>query len=125
MTILTNQELLLKIADDMELLSKSIRRFGKNIVPGEPDTVSGSEDTVVRVPAPVGDNTSAASPVDDLDPESNPILTLEVVREVLARKSVSGKSAEVQALIHKYGADRLSRIDPAHYTAIVAEAEML
>ena len=53
------------------------------------------------------------------------MLTLEDVRPVLAQKSVEGHTAEVQALIHKYGADKLSQVDPAHYADILHEAEVL
>ena len=53
------------------------------------------------------------------------MLTLEDVRSVLAQKSVEGHTAEVQALIRKYGADRLSQVDPAHYADLLHEAEVL
>lgn len=53
------------------------------------------------------------------------ILTLEDVRAVLAQKSVEGHTAAVQALIRKYGADKLSRVDPAHYADLLREAEVL
>ena len=50
---------------------------------------------------------------------------LEKVRAVLAEKSVQGKRKEVQALILKHGAQRLSDIDPGHYASLLAEAEVL
>jgi hypothetical protein len=53
------------------------------------------------------------------------MLTLEDVRPVLAQKSVEGHTAKVQALIRKYGADKLSQVDPAHYADILDEAEVL
>ena len=52
-------------------------------------------------------------------------LVLEDVRSVLAQKSVEGHTAQVQALIRKYGADRLSQVDPAHYADLLHEAEVL
>lgn len=51
--------------------------------------------------------------------------TLEEVRGLLARKSQEGKSAEVKALIEKFGASRLSEIQPESYLALMAEAEGL
>ena len=51
--------------------------------------------------------------------------TLEEVRAVLAQKSINGHTAEIQSLIKKYGADKLSQIDPAHYASLLAEAEAL
>ena len=52
-------------------------------------------------------------------------ISLEQVRGVLADKSRSGHTAEVRAIIQKYGADRLSDIDPKHYAAVLKEAEVL
>ncbi len=57
-------------------------------------------------------------------PAEKPI-TLEAVRAVLADKSRSGFTAEVKALIEKHGAARLSEVDPANYSALLAEAEVL
>ena len=54
-----------------------------------------------------------------------PELTLEQVRAVLADKSRQGHTAEIRTLLQKYGASKLSQIDPAHYKALLAEAEVL
>lgn len=54
-----------------------------------------------------------------------PILTLEQVRAVLADKSRMGFTAEIRSLLQKYGAAKLSGIDPANYKALVADAEVL
>ncbi len=54
-----------------------------------------------------------------------PELTLELVRAVLADKSRQGHTAEIRTLLQKYGASKLSQIDPAHYKALLAEAEVL
>ena len=56
---------------------------------------------------------------------AEPVLTLEQVRAVLADKSRMGFTAEIRALLQKYGAPKLSGIDPAHYKALVADAEVL
>lgn len=68
--------------------------------------------------------TSADEAHDDTAP-AEPVLTLEQVRAVLADKSRVGFTAEVRALLQKYGAPKLSGIDPAHYKALVADAEVL
>ena len=54
-----------------------------------------------------------------------PELTLEQVRAVLADKSRKGYTAEIRALLQKYGATKLSGIDPANYKALLADAEGL
>lgn len=57
-------------------------------------------------------------------PEAKP-LTLEEVRAVLADKSRKGYTADIRALLRKYGAEKLSGVDPAEYSALVREAEVL
>ena len=49
----------------------------------------------------------------------------EAVRAVLAEKSRKGHTAEIRSLLQKYGADKLSKIDPANYKARLADAEVL
>ena len=56
---------------------------------------------------------------------AEPVLTLEQVRAVLADKSRMGFTAEIRTLLQKYGAAKLSGIDPVHYKALVADAEVL
>ena len=51
--------------------------------------------------------------------------TLEAVRAVLAEKSRTGHTAEVRSLLEKYGATKLSQIDPANYKALLADAEVI
>lgn len=52
-------------------------------------------------------------------------ITLETVRAVLAEKSRAGYTAEVKSLINKYGADKLSDVNPEQYTALLADAEVI
>lgn len=61
---------------------------------------------------------------DDASP-AEPELTLEQVRAILADKSRLGFTAQIRALLQKYGAPKLSGIDPANYKALVADAEVL
>lgn len=56
---------------------------------------------------------------------AEPELTLEQVRAVLADKSRQGYTAQIRALLEKHGATKLSQIDPAHYRALLADAEGL
>ena len=58
-------------------------------------------------------------------PDAEPALTLEDVRAILAEKSRKGHTAEIRSLLQKYGADKLSKIDPANYKALLADAEVL
>ena len=49
----------------------------------------------------------------------------ETVRAALARKANAGYIAEVKGLIVRYGADRLSGIDPTRYPDLLADVEAL
>ena len=52
-------------------------------------------------------------------------ITLAEVRAVLAEKSRQGHTGEVKELLQKYGADKLSDVDPSRYADLMAEAEVL
>ena len=62
---------------------------------------------------------------DDSASPPEPELTLEQVRAVLADKSRQGYTAEIRALLQKYGANKLSQIDPSHYKELLENAEVL
>ena len=68
-----------------------------------------------------GEPQAEEAPVSPPEPE----LTLEQVRAVLADKSRQGHTAEIRVLLQKYGASKLSQINPVHYKALLAEAEVL
>ena len=70
-------------------------------------------------------STTVADEAHDAAVLAEPVLTLEQVRAVLADKSRMGFTAEIRSLLQKYGAPKLSGIDPAHYKALVADAEVL
>ena len=54
-----------------------------------------------------------------------PELKLEDVRAVLADMSRKGHTVEIRALLQKYGAAKLSSIDPANYSALLKDVEGL
>ena len=58
--------------------------------------------------------------VSDAAALAKPQLTLEQ-----ADKSRMGFTAEIRSLLQKYGAAKLSGIDPIHYETLVAEAKVL
>jgi hypothetical protein len=49
-------------------------------------------------------------------------LTLVEVRAVLADKSRDGHTENIRTLLEKYGASKLSEIDPSHYRDLLDEA---
>ena len=69
------------------------------------------------------DDAQATEALTKKKPKSE--LKLEDVRAVLAEKSRAGHTAEVRALLKKYGAAKLSEIDPANYEALMKDAEVI
>ena len=83
-------------------------------------TINDVADTLAEV-----FSTESADEAPDAATPAEPALTLEQVRAVLADKSRMGFTAEIRTLLQKYGAVKLSGIDPANYKALVADAEVL
>jgi cytochrome c556 len=52
-------------------------------------------------------------------------LKLEDVRAVLAERSRAGYTAQIRELLHKYGASKLSAVDPKDYEALLFDVEGL
>lgn len=50
---------------------------------------------------------------------------IEDVRKILADKSRSGHTAKIRELLEKYGAKKLSEIEPSNYKGLVADVEKL
>lgn len=90
---------LLKVAEDIRTLADSIQAAY-----AVPDDASTEKATEVK-------------------PKQE--ITLEKVRGILAEKSRSGHTAEVRAILRKFGADRLSDIEPKDYAAVLKDAEVL
>jgi hypothetical protein len=89
-------KLLKDVADDMNQLAESIAVLAKAIA---------------------SDKEEAEEPV--------PQLTLSDVRGVLAKKSQAGLTKGIKALIQKYGAERLSDVNPEDYEALLKDVEEL
>ena len=71
--------------------------------------------------------TGSFSGTEEAAPATEPekALTLEEVRAILAEKSRNGFTAQIRDLLLKYGAKKLSEVNPASYNALVADAEVL
>ena len=72
-----------------------------------------------------GDDNQAQVTEAPTKKEPKPELKLEDVRAVLAEKSRAGHTAVVRALLKKYGAAKLSEINPANYEALMKDAEVI
>lgn len=94
-------KLLLDVIADMKTLAGSLQVLANALA--EPETTNETK--------------------TELEPK--PEITLEQVRTLLGKKSIAGYTAQVKELLRKYGADKLSGIDPGQYPALMAEAEVL
>ncbi len=116
---MSRTKLLLDVIQDMRSLADSLQAIadviGQNDPPAEAPAPSPEPAAEVTVPKP-----AAAPP----KPKENPI-TLEQVRSVLAEKSHDGYTDQVRKLLGKYGALKLSGIDPKHYAALLKDAEVI
>ena len=63
---------------------------------------------------------SSTAPTEP-EPKPKPAPTLEQVRAVLAEKSRAGHTATIRELLQKYGAAKLSLVDPQHYEALLKD----
>lgn len=108
-------KLLLDVISDVRLLADSLQAVA--------DAMMDTESTTMN-----------ATPVQEVTKEEKQSgkkattkkeYTLEDVRRVLAKKSQNGLTAEVKALIEKYGGSKLSDISPENYAAIITDTEVL
>ena len=97
-------KLLLDVVEDLRSLADSVQAVADAMLQNEPTV-----DAEPKTPAPA--------------PKKE--LTLEEVRAVLGEKSRAGFTTEIQALLKKYGAPKLSGIDPKHYEALLKDVEVL
>ena len=105
--ILDVAQLMLKVVQDLRTLSDSVQAVCTAVTEGL------SEEQQPKA--------IEAKPVL----EEKPSISLEQIRSVLAKKSQAGHTAEVKAIIGKYGASRLSEIDAKDYAAVLKDAEEL
>lgn len=61
----------------------------------------------------------------DAQQKRDPVEDKVAVRKMLAKKSGEGYTAQVKALLHKFGAEKLSDVDPKDYKDLYYSAEGL
>lgn len=108
---------MIDVADSMESLVRCIRNCGESLMKNM-GTGQGNADPPKKAP-------KEKLPKEEAVPAEEPELSLEELRMVLANKARAGYTEEVKALISKVGADRLSDIKPADFTALMEEAEVI
>ena len=97
-------KLLLAVTENLRSMADSVQAVADAMLQNEPTV-----DAELKAPAPA--------------PKKE--LTLEEDRAVLGEKSRAGFTTEIKALLKKYGAPKLSGIDPKHYAALLKDVEVL
>ena len=111
-------ETIRKIGVELMLLADQL---GREDADQTPEVV---ETTNEATTAETDDQTQQVEETTDKSVVSVPAeISLADVRSTLAEISREGKTAEMKALLSKYGATKLSDIGPANYAALIAEAE--
>lgn len=98
-----------------------IQEHDKGVVINTPVAATAKKDKPAPSPAPEPEPDEEIA--DEPETYSEPTVTLEDVRAELARLNKAGKKETTKALLTKYGADKLSEIDPEQYAALYAEAK--
>ena len=106
-------KLLLDVVEDMRSLADSLQAVAAALAQNDP------EDAAAPTPAP------AEAPTPAPAPPPPKAISLEEVRAVLAEKSHDGYTDQVRGLLQKYGAEKLSGVDPKLYAALLKDAEVL
>lgn len=104
------------VAEDICSLADSIKTVAEAMMQNEPRAVA----TAPRTEAAPAISEKATSAPKEAKP-----LTIEQVRAVLLVKKEEKGAEVVQNLLRKYGSPYLTKIDPRHYAALLADAEVL
>jgi hypothetical protein len=102
-----NRAMFLKLVKDLRTVADDLQTIVDDVSNDSPDSA-------------IQDGNKATK----LEKEPEKTIRLEDVRAVLAAKSREGYGENVRDLISRFGADKLSKVDPSHYAEILKEAEV-
>ena len=108
---MSRMKLLLDVIEDIRSLADSLQAVATALGQSDPEDAAAAAPATPPAPAPA-------------DPTPKAI-TLEEVRAVLAERSHDGYTDQVRGLLQKYGAEKLSGVDPKRYAALLKDAEVL
>lgn len=122
MSKMSNLDLLLKEIDEhasaLIEATKDLRAMFSSPEPDEEDGLTNTYET--------DESLEAKKEYEKNHPvKEEPKITLEDVRARLAQLSRDGKTAQVKALIQKYGANKLSEVNPGDYEALLLDSEVI
>ena len=119
-------KLLLDVVEDVRAVADSlipvIEGF-KNLADSLQAVADAMASTATKARKRTADSNTAKALTQKTETADTP--SLESIRAILADKSRQGHTAEIRSLLQKYGASKLSDIDPSHYEALLSEVEVL
>lgn len=86
--------------------------------------IDQTKETVQSIRQVLSSNENESSN-DDRQPKRNPVEDKVTVRKMLAKKSAEGYTKQVKELLQKFGAEKLSDVDPKDYEDLYYSAEGL
>lgn len=108
---MSRTKLLLEVVQNIQALGQSLQELAEALMVGETQEIVTKEDDL---------------PFDDTDIKTvKPKVTLEEVRAVLARQSQAGFTAQVQSIIQRFNAKKLSDVQSQYYEEILLLADEL
>lgn len=110
-------ETMMKIINALSALTAALQEFTAQ-------TTEGYLSTFETIYNPEKDEPQETTAKEQTAPEQQTVTFVEL-RSRLSEISRNGHTAEVKALITKYGAERLSDLNESDYAALLAEAEGL
>ena len=122
MSKMSNLDLLLKEIDEhasaLIEATKDLRAMFSSPEPNEEDGLTNTYET--------DESLEAKKEYEKNHPvKEEPKIALEDVRARLAQLSRDGKTAQVKALIQKYGANKSSEVNPDDYEALLLDTEVI
>lgn len=105
-----------EIENDAKKVLSSVAKFKASFATSEDDWNNYRDEEIAR---------DEAEEAKVKEPTPEKVLTLDEVRKTLAGYSRDGKTAEVKAILTRYGYEKLSQVDPKDYAAILKDAEVL
>ncbi len=101
------------LTDELKNCGKALIKISENLVKMQENADMPEKESA----------TEAAN--EEKDTAEKKLPAMEDVRAVLAEKSRKGFTSQVKDLLKKYGANRLSEINPEKYEALLADAEVI
>ena len=115
----------LELLDTIIVCGESMAKIGRLLKQFIPEVANAIPQRAEPVTAVETKETTAALPEKEVAEPEVKTYTFADVRKAFAAKSHAGHTAEVKALIVKYGAEKLSDIKETDYPALMAELEVI